>query len=175
MSWIQPPLQCHNGIIFSQGFGWGCRDICFRFSRLWVHVGDFHGPFGNAGSNSLKDETLSVRNLEEGQILNRRTDENEIVILGIVQREKAPAFNANALVKLRKDVVQSMDGEHFADPCVVIQYACPCVLTGVIIAHSCIRTPDESRIAKDDPRFLRAGDKSSPEDLKNRRDARNMA
>jgi len=26
----------------------------------------------------LKDETLSVRNLEEGQILNRRTDENEI-------------------------------------------------------------------------------------------------
>src|SRR5216683_1827161 len=125
MSCIQPPLERHNRVILRQAFGWGCRNILFRFSRLWVHVGDFHGPFGNAGSDLLEDEALSVGNLEENQVFYRRTDENEIVIFGIVQREQATAFDANTLVKLRKDVVQSMDGENFADSGVVIQDARP--------------------------------------------------
>src|SRR6266436_7250069 len=125
MSCIQPPLERHNRVIFRQGFGRACCNILFRLSRLWVHVGDFHGSFGNARWDSLEDEALSVWNLEENQVFYRRTDENEIVIFGIVQREQATAFDANTLAKLRKDVVQSMDGENFADSGVVIQDARP--------------------------------------------------
>src|SRR5258708_3990982 len=46
---------------------------------------------------------------------------------------------------------------------------------GLGIAHSCVGTANECRITKNDPRLLRAGEKSSPEDINSHRGVRNVA
>ncbi len=89
-----------------------------------MHVNYFHGSRGDARSDFLEHEILRAREFQEREVFGRRTDENEIVVFGIVQGEQASSLDANLLAQLPKDLIQSVHGDHFSDSRVVVEDSC---------------------------------------------------
>ena len=88
---------------------------------------------------------------QEGEVLRRRTNEDEIVVFGIVEGKQASAFDTNWLMKTGQDVIQGMNCEHFADSGVVIQDYSAGIPGPIVIAHTDIGPAHKCCIAEDDP------------------------
>src|ERR1700694_4463516 len=163
---IQAFHECDDGVVFDQGLiGWAGKNFV-GLTGLRMNIDDFHVAGAWTRGNLLEDKFLSTRNVQERQVFRRRTDKNQVVVLGIVQREEAATLYANALVKRGEDGVQLVDCQHFTYPCVVIQdlrFRIPC---RVVIAHALVGPSGKRRIAENHPGLFGAGQKALPENMK---------
>ena len=86
-----------------------------------MDVDDFRIAFAGAGFDAVKDEFLRAGNFEQSEIFQRRADENQIVVLGIVEREQAATLDAQVAMESVEERVEFVDGDDFADAGVVIE------------------------------------------------------
>src|SRR5207302_9484847 len=126
-------------------------------------------PLRNSSSHPLEHKVLRTRNFTQRQVLRWRTNEDQVIVLGVDQRKKTAALNTQILVEQIEDFIKSMHRQNFSHARVVIEDVRSGVLRGVVITHSTVRTPHESRIAEDDPGLLRAREKPLPENAQRRR------
>ena len=130
-----------------------------------MDIDNFRISLADSRRHCFEDELLRARNLEECQILRRRPHENEVVVLGIVEREEAATLDADFLVKQIKGVVQAVNRQHFTDACIVVKYLLSAISRRVEVPDSHVGHTYEGRIAENHQRLLRAGQKSFPENV----------
>jgi len=118
-------------------------------------VDDGQLAFVRGGGNPLKSEFLSGGEIEQGEILSGRADEDQVVVLGIVEREQPSAFDMKGAPHQAEGAVQSVHREHLAHAGVVIEDHIPRVAGGIEIAHPRFRAADEDRVAEDHPGIFR--------------------
>ena len=171
---IQPLHQRNNGIVVGELLIGGSGQIRFGLACLWIQIDDLNLPGARPRSDLLKDKSPGARNFQEREIFRRRSDENQIVVLRVVERKKTSALDADLLLKFPKYAVQSMHGQHFPDPGIVIQGVHLAVASGIVIAHPAVRAAHKGRVAENDPRLLGPGEEPSPENAQNRRDIRDF-
>src|SRR5947199_374624 len=97
-----------------------------------------------------------------------------VVVPGIVQREQATTLDPNLPVQRCEYPIEIMYRQHFSHSGVMVENQVTRVARRIEIAHSRFRAPNESPIAENDPRLLRAGEKSTPERSKHRRGRLNV-
>src|SRR6266480_1643701 len=146
----------------------------FVLSRLRVQIDDRKIPSSRTRIKALKNKLLRAGYIAQRQIFRRRADKNQIVVLGIVQREQAPALDPYLPVQRGEYPIEIMYRQHLSHPGVVIENQVTRVARRIEIAHSRFRASNELPIAKDHPRLLRAGKKSAPERSKHRRGRLNV-
>src|SRR6266446_10304415 len=78
-------------------------------------------------------------------------------------------------MKPLKNTIQSVHRQHFADSRVVIQDHRAGILGTIVVAHANVGPADEGRVTEDDPRLLRSGEKTFPENVKSDRHIRTIA
>ena len=103
---VDARLKADDGIVFGRSAG--SKDCA-------IYVLDSPGsgwtlttatsPSRGAGAIA-KNELLSAGNLEQGEILRGRTDENQIVVLGVVERKQGAALHSDLAVEESEDAVQ---------------------------------------------------------------------
>src|SRR5581483_10193077 len=132
-------------------------------TRFRVHVGDAEGAFVWTGFEPLEDELLTTRKVQEGQVLSRRANEDQIIVAGVVERKKAAALYSDGLVQLIENVIQVVNRQHLANPRVVVEDEFTGIALRVQIAHAGFRAADKCSIAKDYPRRIRSSRELAPE------------
>src|SRR5258708_40064571 len=133
-----------------------------------MNIDDFHVAGAWTRGNLLENKFLSTRNVQEREVFRRRADKNQVVVLGIVQREEAATLYANELVKRGEDGVQLVDCQHFTYACVVIQDLRFRIRCRVVITHAPVGPPRKRRVAENHPGLFGAGKKALPENMKRR-------
>src|SRR6266849_1026250 len=118
------------------------------------------------GTNPLKDKLLCARNLEQGKVFGRRTNENQVGVFRVVEGEQAPALHAKAPVKGGKSGSESVHGKDFTDTGVVVPKHVPRIPGRIVITPAGLRTAHEGCIAEDGPRLFRSSEKAPPESVK---------
>src|SRR5881409_1183994 len=141
----------------------------FVLSCLRVQVDDRKIPSSRTRIKPLKNKLLRAGYIAQRQIFRRRADKNEIVVLGIVQREQATTLDPYLPVQRGEYPIEIMYRQHLSHSGVMVENQVTRVARRIEIAHSRFRAPNESPIAENDPRLLRAGEKSTPERSKHRR------
>ena len=91
---IQSGEQADDGIVFGGGMVRRGREEYFRLIGQGMHVEDREIPFARAGIETLEDKFLGAGNVEQREIFGGRSDENQIVILCVVEREQCAALDA---------------------------------------------------------------------------------
>src|ERR1700686_633329 len=161
--------QSHDRIVFRKRLRRSARIINRCLSALRMHIDDTQITRVGPGIQSLKNEFLAAWKVGQSKILRRRADENEVILLRIVQSEKAAPLYLNGMIQQAEDLVQFMHRQHFADSGVVVQDQVAGVARRVHVAHSGFRTPHERRIAENYPGSLRSWGERTPEPAKSRR------
>src|SRR5436853_925728 len=141
----------------------------FVLSRLRVQIDDRKIPSSRTRIKALKDKLLRAGYIAQRQIFRWRADKNQIVVLGIIQREQATTLDPYLPVQRGEYPIEIMYRQHLSHSGVMVENQITRVARRIEIAHSRFRAPNERPIAKDDPRLLRAGEKSAPERSKYRR------
>src|SRR6266478_3426971 len=118
------------------------------------------------GTNPLKDKLLGARNLEQGEVFRRRTNENQVIVFRVVEGEQAPALHTKAPVKGCKSVIETVHGQDFTDTGVVVPKHIPRIPGRIVVAHAGLRAAHEGCIAEDGPRLFRSSEKAPPESVK---------
>src|SRR5436309_12781879 len=108
-------------------------------------------------------------------MFRRRANEDEIVVLGVIERKQATALDANLLMKFCENSIESVHRQHFADSGVMIRDHGPGIPGTIVVAHANVRPADEGGVAEDDPRLLRPSHQASPETVKSNRLIRAVA
>src|SRR5271155_4825470 len=106
------------------------------------------------GGDPLKNEFLSPGDIQEDQIFGRGANKDEIVVLGIIQRDQAAAFYSKLLIEENKNAIELMDRQHLPNPGVMIQNERSRVRCRVEIPHAGLRPAHKVPIAEDHPRLL---------------------
>src|SRR6266481_1852379 len=94
---------------------------------------------------------------------------------GARARPRSNLLEADLLMEFFEDTIESVHGQHFADSGVMIQNHGAGILGTIVVAHANVRPADKGRVTEDDPRFLRAGEKALPENMKSNRHIRAVA
>src|SRR5580698_1002212 len=103
---------------------------------------------------TLEDEFAGAGNIEQGQILRGRTDEDQVVVLGVIKRKESTALDSQRAVEKRKDAVELVDCKHLAHARVVVEDKCAAIGRGIEIAHPRLRPSHEPAVTEDDPWLL---------------------
>src|SRR5260370_18122087 len=101
-------------------------------------------------------------------MLEGRTDEDQVIAVGLVQRKEAAALYANLPMQQSENTIECVDGQDFTHASVVVQNKATLIFGGVVIPHASLGTPHKRRVAEDDPGLFLSGHKSVPEDAKRR-------
>src|SRR5436853_5653138 len=141
----------------------------FVLSRLRVQIDDRKIPSSRTRIKALKNKLLRAGYIAQRQIFRRRADKNQIVVLGIVQREQATTLDPYLPVQRGEYPIEIMYRQHLSHSGVMVENQVTRVARRIVIAHSRFGAPNESPIAEDHPRLLRAGEKSAPDHSKHRR------
>src|SRR5438105_15164861 len=94
---IQSALESDDRVILRKSFGRRRGKKFPRFSRLRMHVDDLHVPLRNSSSHPLEHKVLRTRNFTQRQVLRRRTNEDQIIVLSVVQPDKT-SYRSEILV-----------------------------------------------------------------------------
>ena len=89
-----------------------------------MNVEDGEVSLARAGIETLKHKFLSAGDVEQGEVFRGRSDENQIVILGVVEREQGAALHANGTIEKVENMVQLVDGQHLSHAGVVVKNKC---------------------------------------------------
>src|SRR5439155_24688399 len=141
----------------------------FVLSRLRVQIDNRKIPSSRTRIKALKNKLLRAGYIAQRQIFRRRADKNQIVVLGIIQREQAPTLDPYLPVQRCQNAIKIMHRQHLSHPSVVIENEITRVASCIEVAHARFRTSNESPIAENDPRLLRTGEEYAPECSKYRR------
>src|ERR1700682_2798029 len=133
---IQASLKRDDGIVFRQGLVRRRRQKLLWLAGTRMKIDDLHGAGARSRGELFEDEFLGVGEFQEREVLRRRTDEDEIVVFGIIEGKQASALDTNWLMKTGQDVIQGMHREHFADSRVVIQDYSAGIPGPIVIAHT---------------------------------------
>ena len=77
-----------------------------------------------SGHKTLKDEFAGPGDIQQSQVLGRRSDEDQIVILGVIEREEGAALDPKGTIEQIEDAVELMDSQHFSDASVMVEDEC---------------------------------------------------
>src|SRR5258706_10475597 len=130
-----------------------------------MHVDDFHVPFSRPRIHSLKNEFMSSRYLQQRQILGGRSDEDQIVVPDVIQREECSTLYAKLPVEEAENPVQLVDCQDLAHAGVMIEDTFTRIRGRVEIPHVGLRTSYKVGVAEDYPRRLLRGNKAAPKYL----------
>src|SRR6266436_1192786 len=92
--------------------------------------------FARSGSHAAENEFLSSRDFQQRQILERRADEDQVIVLCVVEGKQTAALYANLPVQQSENAVQFMDSQNLAHTGVMVQNKAALVLCGVVVAHA---------------------------------------
>src|SRR5262249_2893918 len=115
-----------------------------------MHIDDFHVARARTIGDASKEKLLDTWNFQQGEIFAGRSNENQIVVFCVVQREQAAPFNTKRLVQSGKDKVEIVHGKDFAYASIVVENRRFPVFFGVVIAHAGVGTAYESGVTEDD-------------------------
>jgi len=121
--------------------------------------------FAGAGLDPVKHKFLGAGDFKERKILRGRADEDEVVIFGVIEGEKAAAFDTNSAMKEVEDVVEFVDTEDLSDAGVMIENGGIAVALSIAVPHASFRAAHEGSVAENDPGFILAGDEAVPKNL----------
>src|SRR5579864_7348946 len=122
-----------------------------------MQVDDRQVPFSRPRIDSQEHERLSSGNVEQGKILRGRANENQVVILGIVERKKCAALHPDGTIQQRENMVKLVNGQHLSHAGVVIHDERSAVGGWIEVAHSSLRSADKAAVAEDNPGLLWPG------------------
>lgn len=165
---VQTGNETDDGVVFGEGSRGGAGEVELRFAGLRVDIDDREIALARAGIDAIENKLLCAGNFAEVQILGGGADEDDVVVLGIVEREEAATLDAKLAVERTDDQIEIVDGQDFADAGVVIPNGVARILEGIEVAHAGLGASDESGIAEDDPRLVRTTKKRLPESLERR-------
>jgi hypothetical protein len=114
----------HSVVLSERHAGRSCKEF-LALVGLRVPVDNGMVALAGAGSKLLENEFLSAGNLQKRKILHGRTNENQIVILGVVQRKETSSFDADAAAEQAEDAIELMDCQDFANAGVVVENVGP--------------------------------------------------
>src|SRR5260370_2060253 len=69
--------------------------MLFGFPRLRVDIHNRLFAFARTRIHAAENELLRSGNFQQGEILEGRTDEDQVIVLGVVHRKEAPALYQN--------------------------------------------------------------------------------
>src|SRR5262249_5054445 len=98
-------------------------------------IDNLHSSHARPGSDLFEHKLLRIRQLQKGQVLRRRANKDEIVVLRIVERKQAPSLHANWLAKFLENIIERMDGQNFTDSRIVVQNHGSGILGTIVITH----------------------------------------
>src|SRR5215467_301465 len=122
------------------------------------------------GIETLKYELAGSWNIEQGEVFRGRSDEDQVIILGIVEREKSPPLHAQRTIQQVEDAVELVNGQNLPNSGVVVEDKSAGVGGGVEVAHAGFRATHETAVAEDHPGLLQARSEATPEKLIGGRD-----
>src|ERR1700730_1143441 len=111
----------------------------------------------------LECEFLGRGYVQKGEIFRRRTDEDQIVVLRVIQGKEAAALDANLLLQLPESIVEGVHSQNFTYARVVIQDPRFAVACSIVVTHAGIGASHKRRIAENDQRLRVSGEKAIPE------------
>src|ERR1700721_3070603 len=111
-----------------------------------VEVEDGQVSLARPGIETVKDKFLGSRDIEQTQIFGGRADENQVVVLGVIQREQGAAFDANGTIEKIEDPIELVDRQDLSHPGVVVENEGALVGRGIEVAHSCLRSSHKAAI-----------------------------
>lgn len=159
---VEAGQEGDDGVILREWNVGGARKIGGLFAGLGVEVANAEIAFAGAVGDTLKDELAGAWNFEKGQIFGGRTDEDQVAVLGVVERKEAAALDAKGVMQGTEELVQGVDGEDFADASVVIPDGVWAVLRWVEVTHAGFRAAEEGGVAEDDPGLVGALEEGTP-------------
>ncbi len=77
-----------------------------------------------SGIQPLENKLARSGQIDQAEILRRRTHENQIIVLGVVQRKQRTTLDSKRTVEQVEDMVQLVDRENFSYTRVVIKDEC---------------------------------------------------
>jgi hypothetical protein len=158
--------ESQQSVIFGEEHvGWR-REIGFLLARLRMDVKNREVAFARTVWHALEDKFTGAGNFEKVEIFGRRADEDQVGILGVIKGEEAAAFHAKVSMQQAEDLIETVDGNYFANASVVVPDGVFLVVGGIVIAHAGFRTANERGVTEDDPGLFAAGEKRFPESLK---------
>ena len=166
---IQPPHKSNNRIVFQERLRGIAGIKGPRFAGFGMDIHDGQITLVRSGLDSRKNEFLAAWKVQQSTVLRGGSHEDEIVIPGIVQREKTAALHQDGMLQQVKDLVEFMHRENFAHARVVVQNEAARVADRIQIAHAGFRPSHECGIAKDYPRRSCARGELTPENTQGRR------
>src|SRR5438105_15932460 len=86
-----------------------------------MNVDDLDVASPRTGSNLSKDKFLRTGNFQQREILGRRSDENQIIVLRVVQGKQAAALDPNGLVKFYKNPIQRVYRQNLSHAGVMVK------------------------------------------------------
>src|SRR5690349_3160636 len=101
-----------------------------------MNVGDREVSLARTARNALKRELTSAGQLRKLQVLRRGTDEDQVVIVGIIEGEEAASFDAQVMVQVTEDLIEFVDRQYFAHPSVVVPNLRFGIARGIEVAHA---------------------------------------
>jgi hypothetical protein len=89
-----------------------------------VHVDDSQIAHSRPGSQALKYEFLGAWDIAQSEVLSRRTDKNQVVVLHVIQGKQAAALYPQRFVQQFEDMVELVDRQDFSHAGVVVEDGC---------------------------------------------------
>src|ERR1035437_8723887 len=105
--------------------------------------------FSRPGVQAPENKFLGSRNIEQGEIFRWRTNENQVVVLGIVQREQGSALDPDRTIEERENMVQFVNGQHLSHAGVVVEDESAPVGGWIEVAHPSFGPSNKAAVAED--------------------------
>ena len=121
--------------------------------------------FARTRIEALENELAHAGDIGKREIFRRRSHENQVVVLGVIQREQRPSLHAKLAIEKIKHTIQLVNREDLSDTGVVIEDESPRIGCWIEIPHSGFGTSHKTSIAKNDPRLLWTRHEAIPEKL----------
>src|SRR5881296_267696 len=118
----------------------------FVLSCLRVQVDDRKIPSSRTRIKPLKNKLLRAGYIAQRQIFRRRADKNQIVVLGIVQREQATTLDPYLPMQRAEYPIKIVHRQHLSHSSVVIKNQITRVAFRIEVTHSGFRAPNERPI-----------------------------
>src|SRR5579884_2380490 len=128
-----------------------------------MRVRDHDAVVSRAVWRRTKLKLRCARQVAQMNIVARRADEDQIIVLHVIEREQAAALDPEVVIEGGEDAVQFVNGEHFALARKVAGIRLPLVARRIIVAHWLLGTAAEPGVAEDRPRGGAALNERRPE------------